>query len=47
MQKKRVKTAIQMRDQAFNEKDIISVINYLAELQLALNSSRINDGAAD
>lgn len=40
------KVSIQMKDQVLNGRDSISVINFLAEFKLEVNSSRVRDGAA-
>lgn len=40
------KVAVQIKDQAFNRKDSISVINFSSEFKRTRNLSRIQDGAA-
>lgn len=47
MQKIFKKTAVQMRDQAYNDKDSISVENVLSEFRPSCDSSRFHEGAAD
>lgn len=44
MQKKEKKLAVQMKDDIFNEKDSIPVIEFLTECELAWHSSNILEG---
>lgn len=46
MQKIRKKVAMQMKDQVFSGKDLISAINYLTEFKRECDSSRIPERAA-
>lgn len=46
MQKTRKRVAAQMKNQAFNGKDPITIVNYLIDFKRACHLSNIQEGAA-